>query len=34
MKDGRLFFFNYRDEESHILIDRVQMEQVSHPFPT
>jgi aspartyl-tRNA(Asn)/glutamyl-tRNA(Gln) amidotransferase subunit B len=27
MKDGRLFFFDYRDQESHILIDRVQMEQ-------
>lgn len=29
MKDGRLFFFDYRDNESHILVDRVQMEQVS-----
>lgn len=27
MKDGRLFFFDYRDQESHILIDRIQMEQ-------
>ena len=27
MKDGRLFFFDYRDQESHILFDRVQMEQ-------
>jgi aspartyl-tRNA(Asn)/glutamyl-tRNA(Gln) amidotransferase subunit B len=29
MKDGRLFFFDYKDNESHILVDRVQMEQVS-----
>lgn len=27
MKDGRLFFFDYRDQESHILVDRIQMEQ-------
>ena len=28
MLDGRLFFFNYKDNEAHILIDRIQMEQV------
>lgn len=27
MKDGRLFFFDLYDQEHHILIDRVQMEQ-------
>ena len=27
MKDGRLFFYDYRENESHILVQRVQMEQ-------
>jgi len=27
MIDGRLFFYNYKDEESHILVQRIQMEQ-------
>ena len=27
MKDGRLFFYDYKDRESHILIQRIQMEQ-------
>ena len=27
MLDGRLFFYDYRDKERHILIERIQMEQ-------
>jgi aspartyl-tRNA(Asn)/glutamyl-tRNA(Gln) amidotransferase subunit B len=27
MIDGRLFYYNYQDVESHVLIKRVQMEQ-------
>lgn len=29
MIDGRLFYYNHQDIESHILISRVQMEQES-----
>ena len=28
MLDGRLFFYDYQNEENHILIQRIQMEQV------
>jgi aspartyl-tRNA(Asn)/glutamyl-tRNA(Gln) amidotransferase subunit B len=27
MTDGRLFYYDHKDLENHILIDRVQMEQ-------
>ena len=27
MLDGRLFFYNYKDKESHVLVQRIQMEQ-------
>lgn len=27
MKDGRLFFYDYKEQENHILIERIQMEQ-------
>ena len=29
MIDGRLFYYNHQDIESHILISRIQMEQES-----
>ena len=31
MLDGRLFYYDYKDNENYVLIDRVQMEQVSNP---
>ena len=27
MLDGRMFYYNYKDKEQHILIQRIQMEQ-------
>ena len=27
MKDGRLFFYDYKENENHILVERIQMEQ-------
>ena len=27
MQDGRLFFYNYKDQEDHVLIQRIQIEQ-------
>lgn len=27
MLDGRLFFYDYKENENHILIERIQMEQ-------
>lgn len=27
MKDGRLFFYDYDDRESHVMVSRIQMEQ-------
>ena len=32
MLDGRLFFYDYKDQENYILIERMQMEQVSQFF--
>ena len=34
MLDGRLFYYDYKDQENYVLIERVQMEQVRahHPF--
>ena len=29
MLDGRLFYYDYKDNENYILIERMQMEQVS-----
>jgi len=27
MLDGRLFFYDYKENENHILVERIQMEQ-------
>ena len=32
MLDGRLFYYDYNNQENYILIDRMQMEQVSQTF--
>ena len=32
MLDGRLFYYDYKDQENYILIDRVKMEHVSNSF--
>ena len=31
MLDGRLFYYDYKDQENYVLIERVQMEQVRLP---
>ena len=31
MLDGRLFYYDYKDQENYVLIERVQMEQVRRP---